>query len=726
MRGVGVRRAVAAVAAAVAAFSAAAPTGVRGVDLAWTAALAATVVIIGARASRWVLVAVAAVTTLAAIGTAPATFPAALALGAALAIALSTPRSPVGAAVVAGAVVNALLRLDHPRPFGATAVLATVLLAVLLVSGWRGSRASARHQRGRYALAAGAVLVLLAVAGVAGVAWAARPLQRGVSFAGRGLDAGRAGDRDGAQAALETSAASLGVARDRLETPWVAAARLVPVLSQQIRVLHDAAATGSELSIVGLRTANAANLDQLRVQDGAVDLNSVSALADPLTEASDELHDASRRLAAGDSPWLGAPLAARLHRNRARLERAEVDAARVAAVARVLPDVLGRSGPRRYFLAIQTPSELRGSGGIIGSFGEVTAVDGHVHVGEFGRSGDLNTNGVPPDDRTLTGPADYLARYARFEPTRIWQNVTISPDFPAVGSVISQLYPQSGGSAIDGVISVDPSALARLLSVLGPVTVAPWPEPITAANAEQVLLYDQYVRLQGEDRVDFLGKVAKAVASKLTTGTLPPAADLVRAMAPAVADHHLLLWSPSPAEQRLYADVGADGALRASPAATDFVAVVNNNAGGNKLDWFLRRSSDYRARIGADGAIEATVDVTLRNDAPTAGLNDYVRGVPGPVSSTTTNRTFVSVYTPWALQRATLDGAAVPMESQLEGGVRVYSLFTDVPAGATVHLVLQLRGRPADGKPYVLDIHRQPLVQPDAFTAHVPGPTARH
>ena len=115
----------------------------------------------------------------------------------------------------------------------------------------------------------------------------------------------------------------------------------------------------------------------------------------------------------------------------------------------MLPGVLGGDGTRRYFVAFQTPAEQRAAGGIIGNYALIAFDDGAFALQQRGRDTDLNTWGDVAH-RTLTGPAEYVRRYASFDPARTWQNVTMSPDFPSVARVIEGLAPQSGVGPVDG------------------------------------------------------------------------------------------------------------------------------------------------------------------------------------------------------------------------------------------------------------------------------------
>ena len=74
-----------------------------------------------------------------------------------------------------------------------------------------------------------------------------------------------------------------------------------------------------------------------------------------------------------------------------------------------------------------------------------------------------------------------------------------------------------------------------------------------------------------------------------------PATDLtqlLKLMGQAVGEHRLLLWSAHPAEQSLIAGTPAAGEL--PDAAGPFADLVLLNGGGDKLDYYLERSLNYR------------------------------------------------------------------------------------------------------------------------------------
>lgn len=707
------RQGLALVGALLAALATAAPTGFALWDAALRAGLGAAIVLLAARAHpRYVLV--GTVVVLAASWDDPVAMAmAGAAVGVAVATALTVRRQAPFLTSLAGLLtVQAVLRLPTAGFHGRSGFAAVLGLAPLAVSGYLLLRPEHRRNVNRTAVGvAGAALVAVAVSGVAVVL--ARPdLDKAVSASRQGLTASRAGRTEEASRQFSGAANAFADARNTIEAVWAAPGRLVPVVAQHLDLLDAAASSGYELAVTGAESAGVAQVESLRVENGRLDLERVRALEEPLASSNSALAAAATALREKRSPWIVAPLARAYERQLADVERAASDTSVALQAVRVLPGLLGGDGPRRYFLAIQQPAELRGSGGIIGNFGELTAVDGDLEVARFGRDGDLNA-AAQANKATLTGaPPDYVARYARFTPELVWQNVTVSPDFPSVAATIKVLYPQSGGQPVDGVVSVDPTALAALLRITGPVSVAPWREPITADNAERILHVDQYVLLPTEARVAFLGLVAETVTRKLTTGSLPPPPELARILAPAVRGHHLLLASFTPTEQALFARIGASGALAPRHGETDVVAVVNTNAGGNKLDAFLSREIIYDP--GSDGG-DRKLAIRLTNSGPADGVPAVVNGsfVGDPPG---TNRTYLSVYTPGGLERATLNGNRLPMESETEVDLHVYSAFVVIPPGGTAEIRLTLRPEQPGSTRGRLRIHRQPTVIPDRLT----------
>lgn len=633
-------------------------------------------------------------------------------------VAVTRPRrSRLAGAAVGGLSVQVLLRLPArggllPALHGASAVAAAVVIVPLMVSAYR---VLGRRSRSR---ARAAAFALCAVVGGAGVAFGAA-LASSRAEAARGLDDVRvgltmalSGDARATQAMTE-AAQSLAVAHDRVTAWWAWPARVVPVLGHQVVALDAALGQAATLAAVASSATAAADLGRLVVSEGRVDLARVAAVAAPLDRITAALDTAQARLGGARSRWLLAPIGDRMDAVLGRTRRALDDARAAAAVVAVAPGLLGEGTPRRYVVAFVTPAESRGAGGYMGSFGEVTAADGRLSMTRSGRTLELIASPVEPP-RPPSGPPEYLARYSRFSPETSLGDVGYSPDFPTTAQVLEEQYERAAGTAVEGAISIDPFALAALLELTGPVSVPGLDELLTAANGADLLLRQQYLRFPDPiERVDFLAAATTAVLERLTAGPLPDVRTMVKVLTPVVRQGRLMVHSARPAEQAVLASTGLDGAFP-SVGSGDFFSLVTQNSANNKIDVFLRREVDYTASFEPiSGRVQATVDITLSNDAPADGLPWYVIGNTNPALPVGTNRLFVSVYTPHRLESARLDGAPLAMEADRELGRYVYSAFVTLSAGQQGVVRLRLAGRVAGGGTYRIGYSPQPLVNPD-------------
>ena len=692
-----------------------APSGSPVADRVTAAAFVALLAAAGGSAKRWTwFVAAGAGLTLSEGRVALVCGVAAVAL-AYLSTGPIRPAPAVGAGV-GGLAGLALLRAADVGFHGSSALLVALAVMPLLVSGYRYS--SHRTQR-RVRRAIAVVAVLLVVVGAAYVLAAAnaRPAaERGIDLLEQGIAAAREGDDEVAIQRLDAAADAFADA-DRYLGSWYAApTEVVPVVGHNARAASTMASSAAAVSRGGTAAGYDADLTSLRVEDGRLDLERVRGLSEPLGDVADVLDTAGGDLAALDEGWLLTPVADQLDRVQAELAAARPDVEIAADATEAIPAMFGGDGESRWLVAFVTPVEARGNTGFAGNFAELTAVDGEIEMTRFGRAGELESGGTPGPERTLSGPEDYLQRWARFDPAQTWRNVTMSPHYPSVGQVMTELYPQAGGRPIDGVIAIDPVGLAALLTFSGPISVPDLDEPLTSETAADYLLREQYLTDDQVGRIDTLEDVSRATFERLTTGDLPAPRTIADVLGPVVEGGHIHAYGVEPDHQALFEQIGLDGAM--PPVVGDSLGIVTNNAVGNKIDLFLQRQIDYDASWDpATGAVEATATVTLTNSAPSEGLPDYIIGSSITRESRPppgTNRTYLSVYTPWELEEALLDGTPVEIERQVEQGRYAYSLFVDIPPEeATRTITLELAGLLHHEGEYVLDVSKQPLVEPD-------------
>jgi hypothetical protein len=706
------------VAAVAAITSDARPTGWAPTDLLAIACANAAVTWAASRARRWAAVVAGGVAAAFAVGV--WAWIALAALLVAIALVVLDRRSRVLGAVAGAGAVVALAHLDLDRPRGLSVLVGLLAVAPVLVSADRvvSRRTRRRIRRG---VAWGAAVFGLMVVGFLLAALHARiRLEAAIDDVHDGVHAATRGERTDAIDALDRAVRALDSANGAVTAWWSRPAFAVPLVGLQADALDVLTAEVASVARMALEAAEAADLTALTSEPGVVDVDAVGALRDPLQRLADRLQVAADRVADARSPLLVPVLADRVDDAVDELADSAVSAARAVDVVGAVPDLLGAEAPRRYFVAFVTPSESRGSGGFMGNWAEVTADAGQLSLSAYGRTADLR-DAPGARSRTLTGLDEYVARYGRFEPTYYLQDVPFSPDFPTVAQAYEQLYPQAGGPPVDGVLSVDPYALAELLRFTGPIRVEGVRQELTHRNAAEFLLRDQYLEVSDRrERVDVLESAGRAAFERLSSAQLPNPSELTRVLGPLVRQGRLLFHSTRPEEQDVLRELGLDGAFPPPRADRDFVAVVSQNGSNDKIDLFLQRELRYEVAFDPDtGSVHATATVTIRNDAPSSGLPDAVIASPRTGLPPGTNRMYLSVYSPHGLVGATVDGEPLAVESAVELGRNVYSAFVTVPPGSAAVIELELDGHVTPSAVYSLDVAAQPLIAPDAVTVTV-------
>jgi len=619
-------------------------------------------------------------------------------------------------ALAAGAAVNAALWAPAAHRPAAVHLLTALAGAVVLVAAGRQLRSTDR----RVLVRASVALALVLAAGVAFAAVAAArsapAMATGADRARQALTAVRDGDSERAARLLDQAGADLDRARGALGG-WAAPARLVPALAQQVHAVEVAVAEAHAVTDAA-DDLLATDYDSLRYE-GRLDVERVAALGPGAERVTEVLTTADHRLAeVADGPLLGT-LRRRLDEFRDSIERARRDAARAALVLRELPELAGARGERHYLVVFTAPAELRGGGGFIGSYAELTVVDGRLELSRSGRIGEL-VSYAPDSGRTLDAPADYVRRYGRFHVEDHVQDATLSPDWPATAQALAGIYPQAGGRAVDGVLAVDPTGLAALLELTGPVAVEGLDRPLDASNAATFLSRDQY--LEHGDRAareEVLAAATRATFEALTDASLPAPRTLGDVLGPAARGRHLRVWLRRPAEQAVLAELGADAPL-AVPAGADGFTLVQQNVGNNKIDAYLRRDLVYEATLDpATATVTGDLTVTLRNEVPALDLPDAVvgneRGAPRG-----TNLATLALHTRLQVASATVDGTPALLGHDTEAGAPVWdtSLLAVPPGGdltlrAEVQADLDLRAG------YRIRLVPQGTVAPDAIRVSV-------
>lgn len=527
-----------------------------------------------------------------------------------------------------------------------------------------------------------------------------------------------AGDLVAARRLLDKDTALTSDAQHRVSGALWSAASYVPMAGRSARTVRGMAEAANRLTHSALPELIDA-VDEVRGAQGGrpgtrIDLRALSA-SEPSFDAASRTFEAVTGLVDRLPRSTGI---SRLDVARSQFYQraANMSAAvsQIDGIVHEMPSILGSDGARRYFLAIQTNAEARGTGGLVGAYGIVTADHGALHFERFGSDDEIPPVDTTQRTRLATGAKPSVAAPRpedRGQEAVLLAESNLSPDFPTAAVTWTSQWRRVTGEQLDGAVATDPVGLADLLGAIGAVTL-PDGEHISSRNAVSMIEQGEYARFADPvRRKRFLVSTARAVSVAFETRKASSQA-MLRALYAMVDSGRLRVWSTDQKEQAALSRTVLGGALQ--PAPGPFAELVTNNAAGTKLDYYLDREVDYTLGPCREGLRRTHVRIVLRNNAPSNGLPEYVvwrsdaAAAGRPAGS---NKLRVSLYAAVGarLSGAQLDGRAVALSPGLESRHPVFSTMLELAAGQSSVLKLDLE-EPVVSVPARTPV--QPLARP--------------
>jgi hypothetical protein len=501
-------------------------------------------------------------------------------------------------------------------------------------------------------------------------------------------------DSAAATGALRDLQGRFSDAHDRTNGPLWGIGTHLPWIGDDVRAVQTVSAVGDDLSegtLAELVAESGSGLrERLVPRDGRIDIAAVESIAPVVARAHRNLNEASGRLRASESDsltrWVQ-PSYKSLVQKVSDTDRALSAADRAV---RVLPTMLGKDGPRTYLVLFDNNAEIRATGGLPGAFSVIKADRGRLTLVRQGAPADIGKFPSPVLHQSGAERQIYDSQIAEY-----FQDTNFTPEFPRTAELVREMWHETQGQRLDGVLSVDTVTLSYLLRATGPID-APGGVRLTSKNATHELLNKVYFRIpNAEQQNEFFRVVARRVFDRVMQG-VQSTTELVSALGQGATEGRLYVHDFDTAVQRNLSGSTVAGDLVGGDPRIPQVGLYLNDATGSKMSYYLRSAVRLKSEACAAGRqqLEGVADLTYTDQSPPVSeLNEFVTG-PGTYGTPKGEQlVLIRLYGPKGgeLNGLRIAGKPETVETVDDRGRPVASAVVQLGRGDTVRVSWRMR-----------------------------------
>ncbi len=356
-----------------------------------------------------------------------------------------------------------------------------------------------------------------------------------------------------------------------------------------------------------LKTLNDA---QIANGDDGVNLQPIIDAAEPLRKANGSFQQQVRDYDALPTPGISMIRAA-YDKGETQLDELADRVNALSNTFQILPTLLGDGQQRTYVVMAMTPSEMRSSGGLIGSVGDLTTSNGTVHIGDFRSNDDYLPYGISDHSEDMKRVfTDEGPLHMSFDIRDLAVFPNTADSAVAMQSVWNRT-PWGQGVPLDGVIMVDPVFLQQLIAINGNMTL-PDGTILTGDNTAEFLMNTVYQKYP-ENETDALfgvvaGQAMTSMFSRMDMGKLYKTGEMLGTMAK--GRHFTMYAFDEHIEQGVQA-AGFTGQIPSSETNPS-VGIYLTEQNPSKMGWYIKREAKIQ-RVNCDDGDLYHVEFMVHN-----------------------------------------------------------------------------------------------------------------
>lgn len=342
--------------------------------------------------------------------------------------------------------------------------------------------------------------------------------------------------------------------------------------------------------------------------------------------------------------------------------------------AESLPAILGWPNEKTYLFLLQNNTELRPTGGFIGTFGILKVENAEIR--QFTTDNIYNLDNPVKNTLFLDPPEPiqkYLSQTQWFMRDSNWD-----PDFPTSAEKALWFYQEESGSNEDfyGVIAVTPTFIQSLLEITGEITVDG-----VAFNSENLIEVLEFQVEKGfmqagiplSERKEIIGSLANELMDRILNLPKNRWGELWKTFYDDVVQKQILIYIKDDHTQELVKEEQWAGEVK--DFVGDYIFVVDSNMASLKSDPGVAHQIDYTLTKNENNELISNLAITYDNQ----GAFDW---------KTTRYRTYVRVLVPYGSELIDWEGAMEndKLLSKKEGGIDVSESHGRTQFGAFISI----------------------------------------
>ncbi|MFA5926874.1 MAG: DUF4012 domain-containing protein [Patescibacteria group bacterium] len=281
-----------------------------------------------------------------------------------------------------------------------------------------------------------------------------------------------------------------------------------------------------------------------------------------------------------------------------------------------LPWLSGDGGTRRILILFQNNTEIRGSGGFIGSFAVASFSDGKLADIEF------ETN-IYKLDKAFSAHTKVAIPNELETMAESWamRDSNLAIDGPESFSRVMEFYELESGKKVDGVMALDTTLFIDLLRIVGPIDMPEFGKTIGYDNFLKDVQYEVERGYFERDGSDVENEPKKILAVMMPIfinrlfdgfGSAEKSNLMLEALGRGLKEKHMLLNFKNSSLQEMLEKL--DYAGKVEHMLADYLFVHNTNIGGAKSSLNVKELVKYQVDIAGSGEIKSRVEINRKHN----------------------------------------------------------------------------------------------------------------